>query len=86
LLELLIIIKTFIYFLTRSLLELLIIIKTFIYFLTRSLLMKVSCVFLFSLSDQLSLSRSSSQEMEQQHLDDPQPVVALPASLYLWSL
>lgn len=30
-------------------------------------------------SDQLPLSRSSSQEMEQQHLDDPQPVAALPA-------
>ncbi|KAL5661929.1 hypothetical protein ACJX0J_029054, partial [Zea mays] len=30
-------------------------------------------------SDQHSLSRSSSQEMEQQHLDDPQPVAAKPA-------
>ncbi|CAD6266219.1 unnamed protein product [Miscanthus lutarioriparius] len=30
-------------------------------------------------SDQLPLSRSSSQEVEQQHLDDPQPVAALPA-------
>jgi len=33
----------------------------------------------FQSSDQLPLSRSSSQEVEQQHLDDPQPVAALPA-------
>jgi hypothetical protein len=66
------------------LLELLIIFKVFIYlfiylFLDPSYAYVCLLCFSFQSSDQLPLSRSSSQEVEQQHLDDPQPVAAVPA-------